>query len=322
MSKKLSFTAALNQVFIEEMERDSNIYMVAESAKGTVFGVGGPPLIEKFGEERVIDAPIAEAGYAAMAIGSAVMGKRPIVDLMFGDFMSLAYQAVVMEAAKLRYVTNGQVEVPVVFMGAQGHGIGGGLHHSNNVEGWILNSPGLVVVTPSTPEDAAGLMRSALRGKNPVAFLFHKTALGKSAVVPEGHIVPFGKADIVQEGTDVTVIASQLMRDYAEAAIKEVEKEGISVELIDPRTILPFDKECFVKSVKKTGRVVIVQEAPKTGGVAGEFATTIQEECFSDLKTSIKRVCGLDASVPYGEQEKYLFPSTEDIAQAIRDIVK
>lgn len=315
-------TDAINQVFLEEMERDSNIFMVAESVKGTVFGLGGPPLLDKFGPERVIDTPIAEAGYAAMGVGAAVRGKRPIVDLMFGDFISLGFQAIVMEAAKIRYITNNQASAPVVFLAAQGHGISGGLHHSNNVEGWLMNAPGLVVVTPSTPADAAGLMRSALRGGNPVVFLVHKTGLGMKGEVPDGHLVPFCKADVVREGSDVTLIASQMMRGYAEKAIAEVEKEGVSVELIDPRTILPFDKECLCASAKKTGRVVIVQEAPKTGGVAGELATAIQEEVFHDLKAPIKRVCGLDASIPYGAEEAYLFPTPEDIAGAIREILK
>ena len=322
MSKML-MTEALNQTFLTEMERDPSIFFIAESVKGTVFGLGGPPLIEKFGMGRVLDAPITEAGFAAACVGAAMRGKRPICDLMFGDFFSLGYQAVVNEAAKMRYVSNGKATVPVVFLGAQGIGVTGGIHHSNNVEGLLMQAPGLVVVTPSNPADAVGLMRSALRGNNPVAFLVHKTGLASKGEVPEGdYTVPFGKADVVKEGDDVTVIASQLMRDFATQAIAEVEKDGISVELIDPRTILPFDREAFAKSAKKTGRVVIVQEAPETGGVAAEFAAAIQEDCFHELKAPVKRVCGFNGSICYGPEEIEMVPNQDEIAAAIRAIVK
>ncbi|WP_094607540.1 2-oxoisovalerate dehydrogenase subunit beta [Sporomusa silvacetica DSM 10669] len=323
MSKK-SISQAINAALTEEMTRDGNIYLMGEDI-GLCAGCFGVTkgIIEKYGEDRVIETPIAETGFCAMAVGSAVTGKRPVVELMFADFVSLAFNPIVMEAAKLRYVSGGKATVPIVFRAAQGAGGHFGLHHSNCVEGWLMNSPGLIVVSPSTAADAKGLLKAAIRSDNPVVFLEHKMMYGVKGEVPEGdYIIPLGKADVVKEGKDVTVIASQLMRTYTEAAIKEVEKEGISVELIDPRTILPFDIETFAASAKKTGRVIIVHEHPKTGGVGGEFAAAITEQCFAELKKPVKRVCGADISVGMGDVEPHIFPTAGSIADAIRDIVK
>ncbi len=322
MAEKMIMNA-FNEVLGEEMKKDKDIIFVAESVKGTVFGLGGMLALPEEVHDRVIDAPISEAGFAAACVGAAVAGKHPVCDLMFADFTSLAYQAIVMEAAKLRFVTNNQAEVPVVFLACQGQGISGGLHHSNNVEGWFMQAPGLVVMTPSTAADTAGLFRAALHQKNPVLFLLHKTQLAAKGEVPDDYVVPIGKADVVQEGTDVTVIASQYMRAYAEKAIKKVEKDGISVELIDPRTILPYDREAFAASAKKTGRVLILQESPLTGGPAAEFSAAITEDCFAELKKPVARLGGANTSIPYGlGSEAAVMPSVADIEAAIRDLVK
>lgn len=328
MAKKMLMTA-INEVIADEMMKNNDVFYVGESINGTVFGIGGKELkpaglSEEAFKERVIDAPISEAGFAAACVGAAVAGKRPVCDLMFGDFTSLAFHELVMEAAKLRFVSHGIADVPAVFMGCQGQGISGGLHHSNNVESWFMQAPGLVVCTPSNAYDAAGLLRKALHCKDPVLFLLHKVTLGAKGEIPdEPYELPFGKCDVVKEGTDVTVIASQYVRMYAEAAIANVEKDGISVELIDPRTVLPFDRAGFAASAKKTGRVVICQESPETGGFAGEFAAAITEDCFAELKKPVKRVAGANTSIPYGpESEKAVMPSIEDIEKAIREIVE
>lgn len=321
---KITCGQAINEAMSEEMAKDKNVYLIGEDVGnyGGIFGCSAG-MLDKFGPERVLDTPITEAIICSMGVGSAMTGKRPIVELMFADFASLGFDAIVMQAAKMRYNSDGEATVPVVFRAAQGAGIGGGLHHSNNVEAWLMQAPGLVVVTPSTAADYKGLLKSAIRSENPVVVLEHKMDLAKKGEVPDGdYTIPLGKADVVKEGTDVTVIASQWMRTFAEEAIKEVEKEGISVELIDPRTILPFDKEAFCKSAKKTGRVIIVSEHPKTGGIAGEFAFAIQEECYKELKVPVHRVCGLDASIPFGPEEMCVLPSKDSIAEAIRHIVK
>lgn len=323
MSKK-SISQAINAALCEEMTRDKDVYLLGEDI-GLCAGCFGVTkgIIEEFGEERVIETPIAEAGFCAMAVGSAVAGKRPVVELMFADFCSLAFNAIVMEAAKIRYVSGGTAKVPVVFRAAQGAGGHFGLQHSNCVEGWMMNAPGLTIVSPSTPADYKGLLKSAIRSDNPVLFLEHKVMYGKKGEVPEGdYTIPLGKADVVKAGKDVTIIAGQLMRTYTEAAIKEVEKDGISVELIDPRTILPFDLETFVASARKTGRVIVVHEHPLTGGIGGEYASAITEQCFADLKKPVKRVAGADISVGMGDVEPHIFPTIASITAAIRDIVK
>lgn len=324
MTKKMTVSQAINEAMCEEMERDENVYLMGEDVGkyGGCFGVS-VGMFEKFGAERVIDTPISEQILCAMGVGSAMTGKRPIVELMFADFATLGFHSIVMQAAKMRYVTGGIATVPMVYRAPQGAGISGGLHHSNNVEAWLMNAPGLVVVSPSTPRDAKGLLKSSIRSVDPVVFLEHKFQYALKGEVPEGdYTIPLGKADVVQEGTDVTVIASQLMRTFAEKAIKEVEKDGISVELIDPRTIRPFDKDTFCKSAKKTGRVIIIHEHPVIGGIGGEYAAAIQEECFNSLKAPVKRLGQLETSIPYGPEEMCVFPSKDSIAAAIRDIVK
>ena len=324
MSKKISVSQAINDAICEEMARDEKVYMMGEDVGvfGGCFGVT-TGILDKFGPERVIDTPITEAIICSMGVGSAITGKRPIVELMFADFCSLGFDAILMQAAKLRYNSNGTATVPIVFRGVQGAGIGGGMHHSNNIEAWFMNAPGLVVCAPSTADDAKGMLKAAIRSDNPVLFLEHKMSYAEKGEVTEGdYTIPLGKADVVKEGKDVTVIAGQWMRSHAEEAIREVEKEGISVELIDPRTIMPYDKEAFCKSAKKTGRVIIVNEHPKTGSIAGEYADAIQEECFKELKAPIQRVCGFDVSIPFGPEENFIFPTKESIAEAIRNIMK
>lgn len=324
MSKRLTIIKALNEALIEEMTKDENVYVIGEDVGvfGGIYQVSAG-LYEKFGEERVIDTPISEQAIGAMAIGAAIMGKRPVVDMMYADFGSLFFDSIVNGAGKMRFISNGEATVPIVFRAAQGVGGSNAAHHSQCVEGWFLNAPGIKIVCPSTAEDAKGLLKSAILDDNPVLFLEHKFMYADRGEVPDGeYFVPIGKARVFREGTDVTVIANQLMLKRALEAAKEAEKEGISVEVIDPRTIKPFDQETMCVSAKKTGRVIIVHEHCRTGGYGAEFAASIQEECFKELKAPIRRVAGADSSIPAGKLDLFMVPYKEDILETIRELVK
>jgi pyruvate dehydrogenase E1 component beta subunit len=323
MAKKITMIQALNAAIDEEMSRDKRVFVIGEDVAqyGGIYGVT-TGLFAKYGPDRVINAPISEQAYSSMAVGAAEYGKRPIAELMFADFAALSYDAIADQAAQLHYTTNGKQSVPIVFRGAQGVAGGAGPHHSQVIEAWFMNSPGLKIVCPTKPSEGKGLLKAAIRDDNPVLFLEHHSCYATKEEVPEEeYILEIGKAKIVREGKDVTLIANQLMREYAEKALEEVEKDGISVELIDPLTIKPFDKATFFESAKKTGRVIIVHEGRLTGGYGAEYATAITEECFADLKVPVKRVAGLDVPLPCGPEEKYVIPSVEDIVNAMRQIV-
>lgn len=323
MSEKLMIKA-LNEAIDEEMKRDENVFVIGED----VARMGGSwqvtaGLLGKYGNERVIDAPISEQGYTSMSLGQCVMGRRPVIEIMFVDMMTFAYDSIVNQAAKMHTFTGGILNAPMVIRGAQGVGGGIGCHHSQSIEGWFMNVPGLKIVSPSTPADAKGLLKSAIRDNNPVLFCEHKALYQTTGEVPDDdYIIPLGKGKIVKEGKDLTIIASQLMLAFTMAVVPQLEKEGISVEVIDPRTIKPFDKELLCESAKKTGRVMIVHEDCRTGGYGAEFASTIYEECMSYMKKPIVRLCGADAVIPYGPAEWYLFPSKDSILKAAQDIMK
>jgi pyruvate/2-oxoglutarate/acetoin dehydrogenase E1 component len=249
--------------------------------KGGAFGAT-QGLFAKFGPERVIDMPISESAIAGPAVGAALWGMRPIAEIMFSDFLTLAMDHIANSAAKMRYAYAGEAIVPVVFRMACGAGVGAALHHSQSPEAWITNVPGLKVVMPSTPHDAKGLLKSAIRDDNPVVFFEHKLLYSrlKGMVPEEEYLVPLGKADIKRAGEDLTIIATGAMVHQALAAAEILAKDGVKAEVLDPRTLVPLDKETIFKSLEKTGRVVIVHEAPKTGGIGGEIAAVIAEEAF------------------------------------------
>ncbi len=322
MADNVVLVNAINNAIDEAMAEDKNVYMMAESTHGTVFGIGGPQILSKYGDERFLDVPIAEKGYANIAIGSALTGKRPIIDLMFGDFTGITFHELVQEAPAIHYISGGQFSCPVTFIAVQGAGIGGGCHHSANVEGWFMNAPGLKVVCPSTADDAYGLMKAAIADNNPVLVLAHKLQLATSGPVPEGYTVPIGKSKIVKEGSDVTIIAGQHMLDHAMEAVQELEAEGISVEVIDPRSLRPFDREGFAASAKKTGRVLIVTEHPVCGGVSAEFAAAITEDCFNELKAPVARLGQAETVIPHAQEENFIFPSTASIKACVEQLVK
>ncbi len=323
MSRK-TIIQALNEALAEEMRRDENVYITGEDVGrwGSIYTVT-KGLYDEFGPERVIDMPISENLIATMPIGMALMGKRPVVEMMFADFGGLFFDGIADQAAKMHFVSNGKDCCPIVYRSAQGAGGGNACQHSQVVESWFMNMPGLKIVSPSDAYDAKGLMKAAIRDNNPVLFLEHKLLYGDKCEVPdEEYIIPIGKARVLQEGTDVTVIASQRMLKFAKDAVKKAEKEGISVELIDPRSIKPYDAEAFCESAKKTGRVIIVHENCKTGGYAAEFAFTIQENCLDSLKKPVMRLTGLDTSVPGGYMDMHILPDADEIYNGIITIMK
>lgn len=320
-----TFVQALNEALDLAMERDPNVYMLGEDIgeMGGDFGVTRG-LWAKYGDARVRDTPLSEAAIIGTSVGSAMMGMRPVAEIMFADFIGECYDQLVNNAAKMHYMFDGQFKAPIVVRTACGGGFGGGPHHSQSVEGWFLNVPGIVLVAPSTPADAKGLLLASIENDNPIIFLEHKALYRIKGDVPEGYYTtPLRKAVVAREGSDVTVVATMKMVHEALAAAAELEKEGVSVEVIDLRTIRPYDAETVLESVRKTGRAVVANEAPKIGGLAAELSATISEECFHDLKAPVVRVAGLDTPIPFSlVLEKYILPGKEQVIAGIRSVIK
>ncbi len=322
--KEVFYLQAVNEALREEMARDEKVFCMGEDI-GKMGGTWActKGLLEQFGKERVIDTPMSEIGFTTMGVGAALYGKRPVVEIMFADFIGLAYDSIANQAAKMRYMSNGQVTVPMVVRTAQGMGGGIGAHHSQSIEGWFMNIPGIKIVAPSTPYDVKGLLKSAVRDDNPVLFLEHKALYRRQGQIPEEeYTIPIGKAKVVKEGTDVTVIANQLELMFTLEVASELEKEGISIEIIDPMTIKPLDTETIYESVKKTGKVLVIQEGCRTGGYGAEISASIAEDCFSYLKAPVKRLGAYDSPIPYGKSEFFMIPTKTHIEKAIRELVK
>lgn len=319
--REITMMQAVIEAQMEEMDRDPNTFLIGLDV-GKMGGVLGEDqgLYERFGEDRVIDAPIGESGYAGFALGAAIYGKRPIVEMQFADFSVLAVDPIG-NGGKLRYCSGGQYKIPVVFRAPQGGGIMAASTHSQCIEGWFSNFPGIKIVIPSTPYDTKGLLKTAIRDNDPVLFLEHKAMYGVKGEVPEGeYTIPLGQARVVREGKDVTVIAIQALVYQAIDAAKELEKEGISVEIIDPRTIIPLDVDTIGESIAKTGKVIIVHEAPKRGGIGGEISAVISEKFFSSLKAPIIRIGAANCPLPFN-MEEYCLPNKTDIINAVKGIV-
>jgi len=311
------------EAMIEEMNRDSKVFFMGEDI-GKMGGCFGQHmgLLQKFGPERVIDSPVCESGYTNFGVGAALAGMRPVLEIQFADFMGLAFDAFGNQGPKFRYMTGGMWDVPLTVRAPQGGYIGAACQHSQCVEAWFMNLPGLKIVVPTTPYDIKGLLKTAIRDNDPVLFLEHKALFQTKGEVPEEeYLIPLGQAKVVREGKDVTVIAYQtLLYQSLEAAI-DLEKEGISIEIIDPRTIIPLDLDTIMKSVKKTGRVVIAHEAPKRGGAGSEISAAIVEAGFADLKAPIKRIGALNIPLPFGPPENYCLPNKEQIVQAVKELL-
>jgi pyruvate/2-oxoglutarate/acetoin dehydrogenase E1 component len=323
----MTYSAALNEALSEEMVRDSTVFVLGEEIGiwgdgGGVFGVT-KGLINKFGKSRVRDAPISEQGMVSMAVGAAATGLRPVVELMYGDFLPLAMEPLVNQAAKLRYMFGGQVQVPMVLRSNVGAGGGKAAQHSQSLETWIMHVPGLKLAMPSTASDAKGLLKTAIRDNNPVVFLEHKLLYFTKENVPgDDFTIPFGVATVRRHGNHVTVVAMQAMLSKVITVAAQLAEENIDVEVIDPRTLVPLDVETIVNSVRKTNRLVIVHEAVERGGWAGEIAMQVMEHAFDDLAAPIVRVCGKSVPMPYSSTlETVVIPSEEDITKAIRTLV-
>jgi pyruvate/2-oxoglutarate/acetoin dehydrogenase E1 component len=320
-----TFVQALTEALDLAMERDPNVYLLGEDIgeMGGDFGVTRG-LWAKYGEARVRDTPLSEAAIIGTAVGSAMMGMRPVAEIMFADFLGECYDQLVNNAAKMHYMFDGQFKAPIVVRTACGGGFGGGPHHSQSVEGWFLNVPGLVIVAPATPADAKGLLLASIENDNPILFLEHKALYRIKGDVPEGYYTtPLRQARVARAGKDVTVVATMKMVHEALAAATELDKEGIDVEVIDLRTILPYDAATVLESVRKTGRAVVANEAPRTGGLASELSAVIGEACFRDLKAPVERVTGLDTPIPFSlVLEKYILPGKEQVVEGIRRVME
>ncbi len=321
----ITYREAVVRALDEEMARDENVIFFGEDVgrAGGVFKVT-PGLWEKYGNDRVRDTPISEAAIVGAGIGAAITGMRPIIELMFADFAAVTLDQIVNQAAKLRYMSGGQLTIPLTIRAAQGGGAGFASQHSQCCETWFMNAPGLKVVVPSTPADVLGLLKTAIRDNNPVVFLEHKFQYAEKGDVPDGeHLVPFGVANIVREGTDVTLVAVQRMVGVAMKAAQELEREGISCEIIDPRTLVPLDIATIIESVKKTGRLVTVEEAVHAGGWGAEVATQVSDEAIWYLESPIVRVTLKSGLIPFsGPLEDYAIPGKDDVVAAVRRVME
>jgi pyruvate dehydrogenase E1 component beta subunit len=323
--REITFVEALNEALRQEMERDPNVFVIGEDVGvyGGVFGVT-KGLFEKFGPDRVIDTPISEAGFIGLCVGAAIAGLRPVVELMFVDFFGVAMDQIYNQAAKLRYMTGGKAKIPLTIRTTIGGGFRAAAQHSQVLYSIFAHVPGLKVIVPSTPYDAKGLLISAIRDDNPKIFFEHKKLYGIKGPVPEEpYTIPLGKADVKKQGKDVTVVAVAWMVHEALRAAEKLEKEGISVEVIDPRTLVPLDKETILNSVKKTGRLVIADEDYDRCGFASWVASIVADEAFGYLKAPIKRVTTPNVPIPFSPPlEDEVLPNAAKIENAIRSIVK
>jgi pyruvate dehydrogenase E1 component beta subunit len=323
--RKISYREALREALREEMRRDPTVFLLGEDIGrywGGAFKVTDG-LAEEFGEERVRDTPISESAIIGTAVGAAITGMRPVAEIMFGDLTALAMDQIANQAAKIRYMFGGQAKCPMVIRTPFGAGVNIASHHSQSLEAWFMHVPGLYVAVSSTPRDAKGLLKTAIRGDNPVFFCEHKLLYQiEGEVLEEEYTIPFGVADIKKEGVDVTVVATLYMVHKALNAAAELEKEGISVEVVDPRTLTPLDKQAIIKSVRKTGRLVIVSEDCKTAGVSAEIAAIVAEEAIDYLDAPIKRVAEPDTPIPFSPPlEQYVIPDEKAIIKAVREVV-
>jgi len=323
--REVTYREALREALREEMRRDKTVFLLGEDIGrdwGGAFKVT-EGLAEEFGDERVRDTPISESAIIGTAVGAAITGMRPVAEIMFGDLTTLAMDQIANQAAKLRYMFGGQTSVPLVIRTPFGAGVNIASHHSQSLEAWFMHVPGLHVAVPSTPCDAKGLLKTAIRSDNPVFFCEHKLLYPMEGEVPEEeYTIPFGVAEVKTEGSDVTVVATLYMVHKALNAAKELEADGISVEVVDPRTLTPLDKQTIINSVKKTGRIVIVSEDCKTAGVSAEIAAIVAEEAIDYLDAPIKRVAEPDTPIPFSPPlEQHVIPDEKAIIMAVKEVV-
>lgn len=322
MARTLTYIEAISEGLREEMKRDKSVFLLGEDigAYGGAFKVT-KGFIEEFGEERVIDTILGEAAIIGAASGAALVGMRPVAEMQFADFVTNGFNQLVNISAKYHY--RNFVSIPMVVRLPTGGGIHGGPFHSVNPEAWFFHVPGLKLVAPSTPHDAKGLIKAAVRDPNPVLFFEHKYLYrhAKGEVPQDDYIVPIGKADVKRPGRDITVITYHVGVQWASEAAEILAKEGVQVEVVDLRTLLPLDKETILNSVKKTGKVLILHEATLTGGIGGEIAALISEHAFQYLDAPIMRVASLDTPVPYAPTlEDYFLPNAKKVLEVLRKL--
>ncbi len=306
--RELTFAEAIREALAEEMRRDSRVFIIGEDVAeaGTPFKVLSG-LVEEFGKDRVIDTPISEPGFSGIGVGAAMTGMRPVVDLMFGDFLTLAMDQIVNQAAKVSYMSGGKLHAPMVFRTTLGATRRSAAQHSQSLHAWVSHIPGLQVVLPSTPYDAKGLLKTAIRDDNPVVFFEDKMMYKMKGVVPaDDYTIPFGVADIKRAGSDITIVATSSMVQVALGAAKMLDEIGIGAEVIDPRTTFPLDKAALIESAKKTARAIVVDEGYERYGVTAEIASVIADGAFYYLDAPVKRMGALDVPIPFS-------PALEDL---------
>ena len=321
---ELMFREALNQALFEEMRRDPLVFTMGEgiAERGGSFKVT-EDLLKTFGPKRVMDTPISEASFTGCGVGAALVGTRPVVEILFVDFTALIMDQIINQAAKYEFMSGGQGKVPMVLrtQGGAGNGLAG--QHSQSLEALFYHIPGLKVVMPATPYDAKGLLKASIRDDSPTIFIEHKLLyMTKGEVPDDDYFVPLGQADIKRSGDDITLVTYSYMILKCLEAADALAKEGISVEVVDLRTLTPLDKETILESVEKTGRAIVVHEAVKRGGIGGDIAAMIMEEAYDDLDGPVMRICGKNTTIPYNlELEKVCVPSVEDIIEGVLEMV-
>jgi len=324
--QQLGMGQAINQALREEMERDPDVFLAGE---GIGVGIHHSPmlptagLLEAFGPGRVRDTPVSEAAIAGLAVGAAEAGLKPVIEIMFNPFFTLASDMIVNHAAKLRYLSGGKSTFPLVVRMKSGAGFGAGCQHAHNLEAWAAHSPGLKVVMPATPADAKGLLKSAIRDPNPVVFIEDMMLYFAPGPVPEDdYLTPIGRAEVKREGQDATVVTWSKMLGVALKAAERLAEDDVSLEVVDLRTLVPLDKATLLASVRKTGRLVVLHEATRTGGFAGEVAAVVMEEAFASLKAPLRRVTGPDIPVPASPPlERFYIPDEDQLIAAVREIL-
>ncbi|MCK8601348.1 alpha-ketoacid dehydrogenase subunit beta [Desulfoferrobacter suflitae] len=324
--QQLGMGQAVNQALREEMTRDERVFIAGEGVGVSIHDNPMLPtadLLKDFGVARVKDTPVSEAAIAGLAVGAAVSGLRPVVEIMFNPFFTLASDMIVNHAAKLRYLSGGKSTFPLVVRIKTGAGFGAGCQHAHNLEAWVAHCPGLKVVMPSTPADAKGLLKAAIRDDNPVVFIEDMMLYFVPEPVPaEEYLTPIGKAEVKRQGRDVTVVTWSKMLGVALKAAAGLAQEGIEAEVVDLRTLVPLDRETIISSVRKTGRLVVLHEATRTGGFSGEVCALVTEEAFSSLKAPFRRVTGPDIPVPVSPPlERFYIPDEEQLIAAVKEIV-
>ena len=324
--RELTYLEAVREAMTQEMRRDKEVFLLGEDVGtyGGAFGVS-KGMLEEFGPERVRDTPISEAAIAGAATGAALMGMRPIMEVMFMDFLTISMNQLVNQAAKMRFMFGGKCSIPMVIRAPSGSGTGAAAQHSQSLEAWFVNVPGIKVVAPSSPHDAKGLLITAIRDNNPVLFMEHKLLYRLKGPVPEEtYSIPLQSAEVKREGRDLTIVAYSIMVPRALEAADKLAAEGIEAEVVDPRCLKPLDTETIVRSVSKTGRVLLAHEAPVTGGFGGELAAVIAgSAAFDYLDAPIRRVAGRDIPIPYNRTlERAAVPQVEDIVVAARALAQ